>query len=42
MFKRPGVLSDRLVSPYPNEEYARFVNGNDDECADPFSNDRFC
>lgn len=27
MFERPGKLSDPLPKPYPNDEYARFVNG---------------
>lgn len=27
MFQRPGRLSDHLPNPYPNEEYARFING---------------
>lgn len=27
MFKRPGKLSDPLPRPYPNDEYARFING---------------
>jgi len=27
MFQRPGRLSDHLKSPYPNDEYARYVNG---------------
>lgn len=26
MFKRPGKLSDRFPSPYPNEEAARAAN----------------
>jgi len=26
MFERPGKLSDPLPKPYPNEEYARFIN----------------
>ena len=27
MFKRPGKLSDRFPSPYPNAEAARAANG---------------
>lgn len=27
MFERPGKLSDPLPKPYPNDEYARFING---------------
>ena len=27
MFERPGKLADKLPSPYPNEEGARFANG---------------
>lgn len=27
MFQRPGKLFDHFPSPYPNEEYARFING---------------
>lgn len=27
MFMRPGIPSDRFVSPYPNEQAARFANG---------------
>ncbi len=27
MFTRPGKLFDHFPSPYPNEEYARFING---------------
>lgn len=27
MFTRPGVLADRFVRPYDNDEMARFVNG---------------
>lgn len=27
MFERKGALSDPLPSPYPNEEYARYING---------------
>jgi len=27
MFQRPGKLSDRIKRPYPNDEYARYING---------------
>lgn len=27
MFTRPGKLSDRFPTPYPNEQAARFANG---------------
>jgi len=27
MYQRPGRLSDRIKAPYPNEEYARYING---------------
>ena len=27
MFTRPGKLFDHFPSPYPNEEYAAFING---------------
>jgi len=27
MFERPGKLSDKMPSPYPNEEFARMANG---------------
>jgi cytochrome c1 len=27
MFTRPGKLFDYFPAPYPNEEYARFING---------------
>jgi ubiquinol-cytochrome c reductase cytochrome c1 subunit len=27
MFTRPGKLFDKFPKPYPNEEYARFING---------------
>ncbi len=27
MFERPGKLSDKLPSPYANENHARYANG---------------
>lgn len=27
MFQRPGKLFDRFPKPYPNEEFARYING---------------
>jgi len=27
MFMRPGRLTDRMKRPYPNDEYARYING---------------